>query len=150
MIKWNNNVFVDFEGVGMPSNGGRARAIGPEGFASLGRYCNKALPRALVGKPNNLGGRSGHRIVRFPNNVTDKHHFWKSTTLTLGAVTHSAQIALIEMLKTRQNCPIGPLIKVGLDVNNGRNRLLGVTKILKAYRACARRHAMQDPDRAGD
>jgi len=111
-------------------NGSRARAVGPEGLARLGRDGHKALACPPIGKANDLGGRTGHRLVIVTHDVANEHHLGQAAAFALGRVANSAKVSLIEVLKSCKPCATGLGIQEVFDLNNRGHGLLGIAKEL--------------------
>ena len=107
-----------------------------------------------IRQTHNLGGCLGHGILVVANNVANQHHLGhtRTTPLAFGGVAHCTQIAIIEMLKAREQGARALLLgeHERLDVHDARHSVFRAAKKLQANRARVGGHAVHHPTGAGD
>ena len=93
-----------------------------------------------------------HRIFIVADDIANQYHLGQDTALGFGRVTDRAQISLVQVLQSGQDCAalLGFGIEEILDFNNRWNCITGLTKKLQANSAGLLRHLVQNPARRGD
>ncbi|CPI58865.1 Uncharacterised protein [Bordetella pertussis] len=151
-IQRNHHVLVDFEGVGVAGDGGRARTVQPEFLARLGADRHEALAVARIGQAHHFAGGGGHGILVVADDVADQHHLGQHATLALGGIAHRAQVALVQVLQAGQDgaARLALAVQVALDLDDGRDGVARLPEEFHADRAGVARHAVQHPARRRD
>ena len=151
----NHHILIHLEGVGVLADGRCALAIQPEFFAGLGADGHKAFATAAVGNAHHLAGGTGHGIGIVAHDVPHQHHFGhagRGDALALGGIAHRLQVAVVQMLQTRQQHAgaFGLGKHEVFDFDNAGHSIAGIAKKLQTHRAGVCRHAVDHPAGAGN
>ena len=151
-VQRDDHILVNLERIGVPGDGGRARAVQPEFLARLRRHGHEAFGPARVGDAHDLGRGPRHRVVVVADDVAQQHHLRPSVPLGLRGVADGLHIALVEMLEAGQHDARVAFLRQGidavLDLDNGRRRIAHLSEEFEADGADGRRHCVQDEARA--
>jgi hypothetical protein len=151
-LQRNHHVFVDLEGVGVFRDGGRARAIQPELLARIRIDGDESFAGAAVGNTHDFGRRTRDCIFVVADDVAEQDHLRQSAAFGLGRVAHGPQITFVQMFQAGKLHAGGArlLVEIGLDFDDGWNRVPRVAEEFQAHGARELRHAMQNPARGRD
>ena len=139
----------------MTRDGGGTGPVKPEGLAGFRTDGNEPLARTTIGKPDDFARGVGDCVCVIPDDIADENHFRQAAALALGRVTHSPQVALVQMLESCQQHG-GARGRIGfgrqggqivLDLDNRRHSVAGLPEKFQTNRPHMRRHAVQHPAR---
>ena len=97
-LKWDHDIFVNFERIGMACDRGGACTIQPEFFTCIRADRDKTLAMTRIGEANDFARCMRDRRIIVSDNIADQHHLGQHTALAFCRVPYRAQIALIKVL----------------------------------------------------
>jgi hypothetical protein len=143
LVERDHHVLVDLEGIGVPGDGGGARAVEPEALPLLWRHGHEALAVARVGDAHHVRGRLAHRVLVVAHDVGDEDHARAPTALRLGGIADRLHVALVQVLEPGED-RLRMRVEVALDLDDGGHGLLHVPEELQAHGAHVLRHPVKD------
>ena len=120
--------------------------------ARCGAHGDEALARAAIGEPHDFRGGGGDRRGVLADDVAEQDHLRQRAALGLGAIADRAQVALVEMLETREHARprLAARVQIALDLDDRRNGFARLAEELQAHGANVLRSAVQNPARRRD
>ena len=150
MLQWNNDIFINFERIGMRCYGRSTRSVQPELSPPLRASRDKTRPVACYSQLHDGCRGGGQFLFIITCKIRNKHHLRCLPLRTLRCVFHGLDVAFVEVFQTRQNY-IRIFINAIPEFNNGGNRLAQICAIeFQAHRMRNFRQRVQNKNTRGD
>ena len=144
-IERNHDVLVDLEGVRMPRDRRRTRAIQPELLSCIGADRDEALARTTVRDAHDFGRGARDCVVVLADDVAEQHHLRQVAALRFRRVADRAQVTFVQMLETGElhTGRARLVLEISLDLDDRRDRMPRMTEEFEAHRSNVLRHLVQ-------